>query len=82
MSWLSKIRGTVENIFQLGKGGPNWKNNGGIIEARNNADSAFAVVRGDTPSAANDLTTKTYVDGQVGGSPDDENSVIAHRMFI
>jgi hypothetical protein len=65
MSLWSKIRGTIETIFQLGLNGPNLKNNGGAIEGRNSGDTAFTVVRGDTPVAANDLTTKAYVDATV-----------------
>src|ERR1700682_2135529 len=62
MSLWSKIRGTQELLFQIGLGGPNLKNNGGAIENRNAGDSAFAVARGATPVADNDLTTKAYVD--------------------
>jgi len=59
---LSKIRGTIETLFRVGIGGPNLKNNGGVVEARNAGDAAFAIVRGATPTAPNDLTTKAYVD--------------------
>jgi hypothetical protein len=45
MSVYSKLRGTIETLFQLGLGGPNLKNNGGAVEARNAADGAFAIVR-------------------------------------
>jgi hypothetical protein len=62
MSLWSKIRGTIETIFQIGLGGPQLKNNGGAVEVRNAADTAFAIARGATPVAANDLTTKAYVD--------------------
>ena len=62
MSLWSKIRGTVETIFQIGLGGPQVKANAGNIEARNAADAAFVIVRGATPVAANDLATKAYVD--------------------
>lgn len=62
MSLWSKIRGTVETIFQIGLGGPQIKNNSGVVEARNAADSAYAIVRGATPVGNNDLATKTYVD--------------------
>lgn len=69
MSLWSKIRGTIEALFQLGLGGPNLKNNGGAVEARNAGDSAFAIARGATPVASNDLATKAYVDaGDVGAS--------------
>lgn len=62
MSLWSKIRGTIETIFQIGLGGPQLKNNSGAIEARNAGDSAFAVVRGAAPVGDNDLVTKTYAD--------------------
>lgn len=62
MSVWSKIRGTIETIFQIGLGGPNLNNNAGIIEAKNAGNSAFAIVRGATPVGANDLATKAYVD--------------------
>ena len=41
MSLYSKIRGTFETVFQLGKGGPQIKSSGGGISIRNSADSAF-----------------------------------------
>lgn len=62
MSIWSKLRGTIETIFQLGIGGPNLKANGVVVEARNAADSGYAIVRGSTPVADNDLVTKQYVD--------------------
>lgn len=62
MSLWSKIKGTVETIFQIGLGGPNVKNNAGAVEFRNAGDSAFAVARGASPVNDNDLTTKQYVD--------------------
>jgi hypothetical protein len=65
MSFFQKIRGTIESLFQLGLGGPQLKNNAGVIEARNPADSNFVVVRGDTPVLPNDLVTKNYVDTHV-----------------
>jgi hypothetical protein len=67
MSLWSKIRGTIETIFQLGLGGPQLKNNAGVIEARNPTDAAYVVVRGLDPVAANDFATKNYVDNGSGG---------------
>ena len=55
MSVWTKIRGTIESVFQLGLGGPQWKANGGAIEARDSGDAAFAVVRGAAAVASNDL---------------------------
>jgi len=68
MSIFSKIRGTMEQLFQLqGPTGAQIKNNAGAVEMRNSADSGFAVARGATPVAANDLATKAYVDaGAIG----------------
>jgi hypothetical protein len=64
--WL-KLRGTIETIVQIGLGGPNLKNNAGAIEARNATDTGFAIARGATPIAANDLVTKAYADaGDLG----------------
>ena len=60
---LKFLRGTMSDLFQLGKTGPNLKKNGTAIEARNNADSAYTIVRGATPVGNDDLTTKLYVDG-------------------
>jgi hypothetical protein len=62
MSVFSKLRGTIESIFQVGINGPNLKGNAGALEARNAADSNFAVMRGAAPVGNNDLATKTYVD--------------------
>ena len=62
MSLWSKFRGTIENAFQIGLNGPQWKNNANVLEARNSGDSAFAVVRGGSPVADNDLANKQYVD--------------------
>lgn len=60
MSFWSKIRGTYETLFQIGKAGPQLKNNGGIIEHRNAADSAYVITRGLDPVGNNDLVTLSY----------------------
>ena len=57
MSLRSKIRGTIETLFQLGLGGPQLKNNSSVIEARNSTDAGFVVVRGATAISGNDLVT-------------------------
>lgn len=54
MSLLQRLSGTVSNLFQIGLGGPQWQNNGGVLEARNSANSAFIIGRGLDPVAAND----------------------------
>src|SRR3954469_24060393 len=65
MSLFQKIRGTIETIFQIGLGGPNIKNNSGVIEARNVGDTGFAIARAATPVGANDVATKAYADALV-----------------
>lgn len=68
MGIFEKLAGTVSTFFQIG--GPTSSginNNSNVLEARNAANSAFVIVRGDDPVNANDLTTKQYVDGLVGG---------------
>lgn len=64
MSLWSKIRGTIETIFQIGIGGPQIKNNAGVIEMRNSTDGAFAITRGLSPVGNNDYATKLYVDSE------------------
>jgi hypothetical protein len=59
---LNGIAGTVE----LGKGGPKVKDSSGVIEARNNADDAYAVLRAATPVADNDVATKAWVEKRYG----------------
>lgn len=51
------VAGTVE----LGKGGVKIKNNAGVFEARNNADSALAVARAADPVSDTDLVTLGYL---------------------
>jgi hypothetical protein len=60
MSFFSKLRGTFETLFQLGKGGPNLKNASGVIEHRDNADAAYAISRGADPVGNNDHVTLQY----------------------
>jgi len=62
MSWYSKIRGTVETLFQLGLTGPQLKNNSGIVEMRDATDAAFVITRGLDPVGNNDYVTKLYFD--------------------
>ena len=66
MALYSKLRGTFETLWQIGKGGPQWKNNAGPLEARNATDAAFQIVRGATPVGADDLVTKAYADALPG----------------
>jgi hypothetical protein len=71
------VTGLSGNV-ELGKGGPRLKNNSGVVEHRNPADSDFVVVRGAHPIDDNDLVTKRFLEtradvrvtGQInGGSP-------------
>lgn len=57
---LTGIGASVE----LGKGGARIKNNGGALEARNNADNALAVLRAADPVADTDVVTKKYLETQ------------------
>jgi hypothetical protein len=54
---ISKLLGISNAIIQLGKGGPNLQNNSGAIEARNPANSGFAITRGLPAVGSNDHTT-------------------------
>lgn len=70
MSLYSKLRGTAETLFQLGFGGPQWKNVSGppvAIEARDTSDAAYVIVRGADPNSGigagsnNELVTQKSV---------------------
>lgn len=55
----------VKRLFskaRFWKGGPLLRNVSGVIEARNAADSAYAIMRGATSVGNSDLTPKAYVD--------------------
>jgi hypothetical protein len=84
MSLFSKLRGTIETLFQLGLNGPQWKNNGGNIEARNSTDSALVIVRGLTPAGNTDLVTKLYADTlgiSVGGNSGQTAIIKTHTVL-
>jgi hypothetical protein len=68
MSFFSKVRGTFETLFQIGKGGPQIKNNGGVIENRNSADAAFVIARALDPVGNNDLVTLGYFNAHNEGA--------------
>ena len=61
MSFVTKLTSKI----RFWTGGPILRNASGVIEARNAADSAYAIVRGLTPSGNTDLATKLYVDGAI-----------------
>ena len=48
------LKGTTNSKFQIEKGGPQFKNNSGEIQARNAGDSAFADLYGSMLKAAAD----------------------------
>jgi hypothetical protein len=64
VSLWSKLRGTYETIFQLGKGGPNIKNSSGNTEIRNAADGAYGLLRSLAPTTpgttGEDVPNMTY----------------------
>lgn len=91
MSLWSKIKGTIESTFQLGLGGPVLKNASGAVEARNSADTGYAIVRGATPVGDDDLTTKMYVGtvaapiivtGQWDGGVALTNNTVTRRYYV
>ena len=59
MGILSRISGIVGNLFRLGMGVPQLKNNAGVVEARNAADNDYSVLRAHASSAANDVTVRS-----------------------
>jgi pyridoxal/pyridoxine/pyridoxamine kinase len=54
MSKKYNTNGLSSNV-ELGDGGVRIKSNSGVLEARNNADGAFAIVRGADPVGDNDV---------------------------
>ncbi len=68
MSFFSKIRGTFETLFQIGKGGPQLKDNGGALDIRNNVDGAFVNARGADPVINDDLITLRYFNAHNAGA--------------
>jgi hypothetical protein len=66
----SKLRGIIGNLFHLGGfSGPNIKNNSGVVEARNAADSAYVLLRGSgVPSSGevvNDIPRLLDLQGRI-----------------
>lgn len=55
------LTGVGSNV-ELSKGGARVKNSSGVIEGRNSADDAYAIVRGATAVGSNDLVTKAQMD--------------------
>ena len=58
MSLFNKIRGTFEDLFQIGKAGPQIKKNAtNIAELRNSDDTDFARLKGAAAQADNEFIT-------------------------
>lgn len=79
----------IGTIVELGKGGAKLQNVAGVLESRNNANDAFAILRAATPVNDNDVATKSWVEkrygiavtGQIdGGSPPAAST--AGRIFV
>lgn len=54
MAIFMDLKGTSQSTFQLGKGGPKLKNNSGVFEARNAADSSYVDLVASVLKAASD----------------------------
>lgn len=61
MGLLKKIVGITNLLFQIGIGGPKLKNNAGAIEARDNTDSGFVVIRGANGVSGQDMVTASQM---------------------
>lgn len=67
MSLWKNLDGIVGTLFGVGRKGPKIRNvTDTILEVRNNADSAYAIMRGLDPVGAQDFATKAWV--QANGS--------------
>jgi len=60
MTVFSKIKGTFETLFQLGKSGPNFKSNSGVLESRNANDTDYAKHRFADPAGDNDGVSRQF----------------------
>jgi hypothetical protein len=65
MGLKERINGITGNLFQLGFGGPQLKNNAGVIEARDPTDSSLVAMRVASPIGNDDATSKSYVIGML-----------------
>lgn len=55
----------VGSPLEVTKGGAKLKNNSGVLESRNNADDAYAILRAADGSASNDVVNKGQLDAAV-----------------
>ncbi len=69
MGLFSRLAGTIATFFQIGgPAGPGLNANGAALEARDSANSTFAVMRGAAPVGANDFVIKSVAIAGVGSS--------------
>ena len=60
---LQKIRGTLFDIFQIGKSGPQFKKeSASIMQVRNSDDSAFGRLKAASPASDDDVVTRRFLD--------------------
>ncbi len=57
---FKNLRGIIGYLFQLGKDGPNLKNNSGVIEFKSADDLSFVKVRAAAPEGDHDVVTMKY----------------------
>lgn len=72
MSLRAKISAVIGNTLAIGLTTASrvlLKNNGGVFEARDNADAAYIIGRGADPVAANDWVTYQYYYANMGATP-------------
>ena len=67
MAVMINAKGTTISNFQVGKQGPIIKNNVGIIEFKNSADSSFIEIKAAAPTVNASVATKEYVDSVATG---------------
>lgn len=81
MSVWKNLRGTLETIF--GVGTINVKDNAGVGEVRNEADSALAKLSIGEPTTTSNAATKNYVDTQIAAvNPDSAGTLKENRFTI
>lgn len=66
MTLFRKLDGLITDALELGLGGPLFKRSGGVVELRNNDDTAFARLRIAPPVDSGDAATKLWVQTQSG----------------
>ena len=64
MGVFIKIAGVVDRLLQIGLGGPQIKNDGGAIAARDSQDAAFVPVRVADPVGPDDAVTLRALDAR------------------